>query len=322
MKLGGTAAYVVKVVSETELLEALEFAAEKNVPYKMIGSGSNLVWAGDYPGLVIVNDIMGLEINGATVTIASGENWDSAVERTVKAGLSGIEFLSLIPGTVGATPVQNVGAYGAEIADVLVSVRAYDTETDDFVTLKNSECEFGYRISRFNQQDAGRFLITQITLELSQESPTPPFYKTLQQYVDNEGVTEYTPANIRAAVIAVRQARLPDPAVIPNCGSFFKNPIITQAEYDALVEKYPELPGWEHEGQMKVPAAWLLDQLGFKNYTDDETGMATYEKHPLVVINKSATSVDQLHAFKQKLVDAVQKEFGITLEQEPELVQG
>ncbi len=255
------------------------------------------------------------------MTVGSGENWDAVVARTVQAGLSEIEALSLIPGTCGATPVQNVGAYGQEIADVLVSVEAYDLHTRAFLNIPVGECGFGYRTSRFKTTDRSRFLITGLTMHLFKQNPAPPFYRALDEYLTARGVSEFTPQIIRVGIIDIRSHKLPDPAQVANNGSFFANPLIDESTLIDIQASYPNVPHWPtSDGRIKIPAAWLIEQAGFKDYHDPETGMATWPKQPLVLVNEQAESTASLLRFKQKIVDAVQQKFGITLEQEPELL--
>lgn len=326
MRLGGTAAYMLDVRQASEIPEAVAWAEERNLPVMMIGGGSNIVWRDEgFPGLILVNKIQGFEIRkedgGFLVTIAAGENWDQAVERTVREGLTGIEALSLVPGTAGATPVQNVGAYGQEIAQTLVSVEAYDLRAKQMTAIPNAECEFGYRTSRFKARDRGRFLITSITLRLKRDNPRPPFYAALEKYLADNGITTYTPQIIRDAVIAIRSSKLPDPAKVANNGSFFANPIISREHLAELQAVHGDVPNWStSDGRVKIPAAWLLEQAGFKDYHDPETGMATWPKQPLVLVNEHAQSTAQLLKFRQKILDTVQQTFNITLQQEPELL--
>lgn len=330
MGLGGPAAYLAEAVTRMEVLEALSWAqTHGDLPVVMIGSGSNIVWQdAGFPGLVIVNRIMGYEVFEADetnvyLTVGSGESWDSVVERSVAAGLTGIEALSLIPGTAGATPVQNVGAYGQEIAQTLTSLEVFDTVERDFVTLARGDCGFSYRSSRFKTTDRGRFYITGLTLHLTRGNPLPPFYGAVQRYFDEHGITaaNVTPAVLRQAVIAIRTAKLPDPAVIRNTGSFFANPIVSQEEFTYLAEEYAGLPNWPTgDGQVKLSAAWLIDQAGFKDYHDPETGMATWPAQSLVLVNERARSTTDLLKFRQKIVEAVAAKFHITLQQEPELL--
>lgn len=321
MRLGGTARYLCEVHSEDDLLEALKFAQQNSLLFKAIGEGSNLIWSEKgFDGLVIVIQILGFNIDGAKVTIGAGEDWDSVVQQTVDRELSGIEFLSLIPGTTGATPVQNVGAYGQEIKDVLISLRAYDTSINAFIDLTNTECDFGYRTSRFNREDAGRFIITFISINLSQNRPSPPFYESLQRYFDTNSVSEYTPKIVREAVITVRTAKLPDPDYIANNGSFFSNPVIDSQKFDYLKLKFSEIIGWPVNGGVKISAAWMIDMAGFKDFHDEETGMATWAAQSLVLINESAKTTDDLIKFRDKITKAVMIKFEIMLDQEPELV--
>lgn len=326
MRLGGTAAYLANIRDRQELLEALAWAGSRGLPVIMIGGGSNIVWRDEgFSGLVLVNQIKGYEsrdeADGLYLTIGAGENWDEVVERSVRAGASGIECLSLIPGTAGATPVQNVGAYGQEIAQTLVAVEAYDRRAQAFVQIPGEECGFGYRRSRFNMEDRGRFLITAITLRLARKRPEPPFYPALARYLEERGISEPTVRQVREAVIAIREAKLPDPARVPNNGSFFGNPIIPAAQAARLLADYPQMPHWPAaDGQVKVAAAWLIEQSGFKGVHDAETGMGTWPAQPLVVINEKAGTTADLLRFREKIQEAVRRRFGITLGQEPELL--
>jgi UDP-N-acetylmuramate dehydrogenase len=326
MGLGGPAAYLCKVSDRTEVGEALNWAKQHNLPVIMIGGGSNIVWQDSgYAGLVIVNNILGYEIfedddENVYVTIGAGEVWDDIVERTVTAGLTGIEALSLIPGKTGATPVQNVGAYGQDISQTLTTVEAYDSQAGQLINISAADCGFGYRTSRFKTSDHGRFFITAVTLHLRRGNPLPPFYSSVQTYFDDNAISERTPASLRQAVVAIRQAKLPDPAKVKNCGSFFANPIISHDQFINLQANYETMPHWPTDEAVKIPAAWLIEQAGFKDAHDSATGMATWPRQPLVLVNESAKSTADLLTFKQKITDAVEAKFGITLQQEPELL--
>lgn len=295
MRLGGTARYLAEVTSRADIEEAVAWAVEHEMPPLMIGGGSNIIWKDEgFEGLLLINKVPGYEpfpedeLN-TYITVGAGENWDSVVERSVADGLSGIEALSLVPGTAGATPIQNVGAYGQEIADTLVSIEAYDLHTRQFLTIPAADCNFGYRTSRFKTTDRDRFLIVSITLHLMKQNPTPPFYRALAEHLatTHEGDT-YTPADIRNAVIEIRSSKLPDPQVVANCGSFFANPIISDSLVVQLEADYPDLPHWptDEPGKIKIPAAWLIEQAGFKDFHDEETGMGTWPKQPLVLVNE------------------------------------
>ncbi len=327
MRLGGRAAYLTEVTSRKEIEAAIVWAIEHKTPPLMIGGGSNIFWRDEgFSGLVIVNKIMGYqdfaedEINHY-LTVGAGENWDSVVERSVLAGLSGIETLSLIPGTAGATPIQNVGAYGQEIAEILVSIEAFDLHTRTFLTIPASDCGFGYRTSKFKTTDRDRYLISGITLHLMKQNPSPPFYRGVTDYLTAQNITTYSPIILRQAVIDIRTSKLPDPAVVANNGSFFANPIVDDGLLTELQAAYPDIPHWSTgKGMTKIPAAWLIEQAGFKDIHDLDTGMATWAAQPLVIVNEHARSTADLLRFTQKIVTAIQQKFQITLDQEPELL--
>jgi len=326
MRLGSTAAYLAEIQTKDDLLEAIKFAESKYLPTIMIGDGSNIVWSDKpYPGLVLVNKIKGFEKfnkdDHIYITVGAGENWDSIVKRTVDDGLTGIECLSLIPGTAGATPVQNVGAYGQETSETLVNVEAYDCQQKQFVTILGEDCAFGYRTSRFKTNDKGRFFIVSVTSRLKLANPMPPFYGAVQDYLSEHKISEYSPRILRDAVIAIRKNKLPDPTKVANNGSFFANPIIDKEKFDSLLASYPNLKYWQtDDGKYKLAAGWLVEQAGFKDAHDKETGMATWSNQALVLVNENAKSSADLLKFKQKIVDKVSQMFGITLEQEPKFV--
>ncbi|MDB5185134.1 MAG: UDP-N-acetylpyruvoylglucosamine reductase [Candidatus Saccharibacteria bacterium] len=327
MRLGGTTRYYCEATDRMEVLEALSWAQQRNLPVQMIGSGSNIVWKDEgFSGLLIVNKILRYELfkedeTNVYLTVGAGEPWDSVVERSVQAGLTGIEALSLVPGTAGATPIQNVGAYGQDVSQTLTTIEAYDTAARDFITLPAYDCGFGYRTSRFKATDRGRFFITAVTFHLTIGNPEGPYYPAVGNYLREHNITEVTPATLRQAVIAIRSAKLPDPAVVANCGSFFANPIISSGQFNQLsADLDTEIPHWKHDADIKVSAAWLIEQTGFKDYHDSETGVATWPTQPLVLVNEAAANTTALLAFKQKIITAVQAKFGITLQQEPELL--
>lgn len=327
MRLGGNASYLSEITTESEIEEAVAWATERDLPLMMIGQGSNIVWRDEgFNGLILVNKITGREIineddSSVTIKVGAGENWDEVVARAVDKGWSGIEFLSLIPGTVGAAPVQNIGAYGEELSSTLIGVSVYDRSQKCFETLLPQSCGFGYRTSRFKTTDKGRFLITSITLKLNKSNPVPPFYEALDRYFKEHGIIEFTPKIVRDAVIAIRNSKLPDPAKVANNGSFFTNPIIESTKFEQLKQKYPDIKGWPTvDGKVKLAAGWLVEKAGFKGIHDAVTGMATWPAQSLVLVNEHARSTADLLEFKQKIVFKVDEMFDIVLEQEPELL--
>lgn len=327
MRLGGRARYLALAKNDTDVAKLVSWAKDRQLPFIVIGRGSNIIWSDkDYEGLVIVARLTGRQViddnaAGATIRVASGENWDDFVAWTVDKGLTGLEFLSLIPGTVGAAPVQNIGAYGGELSDVLIEVEAYDTQTGALVGMLKDACGFGYRTSRFKTSDKGRFIILGIVVKLARANPKPPFYEILQHYLDQNKITDYSPKIIRDAVVAIRQSKMPDPEKVSNNGSFFTNPFVNAEKFEELKAKYADIKGWSVPGgRVKVSAGWLVEKAGFKGYHDPETGMATSDKTALVLINEHARSTEDLLKFKQKIIDKVYDMFGVKLEQEPELL--
>ena len=322
MRLGGIARWVIEITNSEDLLSALDFAKERDLPWFVLGSGSNVIAKGDYEGIVILNRIAGLEKideddESATYKIGAGEIWDSVVEQMCDLSLSGIEAMSAIPGRAGSTPVQNVGAYGQEIADTLISLDSYDTTSNQFATLTHDDCQFSYRDSIFKNPATRHHIITSITLRLRKARLAPPFYPALEAYLHSHNITDYSPQNIRTAVIAVRADKLPPVDRVASAGSFFKNPIIDKATAEKLLSKFPDAPNWPmSENRVKLAAGWLIDRAGLKGFS--KYGMMIYPKNALVITNQSATSSRDLDAFKAEIVDSVQGMFDIVLEQEPE----
>lgn len=322
MRLGGNAKFFVRASTVSELVEATKWAKDNSVNFIVIGSGSNIVWQDKgFDGLVVENNILGKRIDGNKLIVSAGENWDEVVHYSVENGLSGLEFLSLIPGSTGATPVQNVGAYGTDISQTLIELSAIDTQTNQVVTLSCTDCGFGYRTSIFNTTSKGRYVILELSFGLNRTSPKPPFYPALADYLDASSITSPTASNIRNAVIAIRSSKLPDPSVVANNGSFFANPIVDLAVAEKLKKDYPTMPFWPYkEDKAKLSAAWLIDQSDLKDFHDKKTGMATWSKQPLVLVNENAQTTQDLIDFRDFIVKTVDSRFGVKLEQEPELI--
>jgi UDP-N-acetylmuramate dehydrogenase len=303
-------------------VRAVEFARKRNLPWFVLGGGSNVVAKGDYDGVIILNRIEGFEKlsedeTSATYRIGAGEDLDSIIAKLANLGLSGIESMSAIPGCAGSTPVQNVGAYGQEIADTLIELEAYDTDSDEFVVLSHDDCDFSYRNSIFKNPATRHHIIASITLHLRKKQLEPPFYPVLEKYLSDNDITDYSPTNIRGAVIAIRANKLPDPREIASAGSFFKNPIVPRDAAEKLLSEFPDAPHWEMpEGQEKLSAGWLIDQAGLKSYSSH--GMQIYPKNALVVTNLNAQSADDLEQFKSEIIAYVKEKFNVILEQEPE----
>jgi UDP-N-acetylmuramate dehydrogenase len=291
-------------------------------PLLILGGGSNTVFMADWPGTVIVNRLKGktverLDQSFSRVRIAGGEGWHPCVRWCIDHGLHGLENLVLIPGSVGAAPIQNIGAYGSELADVIESVTAWDWEHGLLRELSQAECEFAYRSSRFKTRDRGRFLITEISLRLAHDFSPKIAYQSLAQELQRvDAAAQPDARQVAAAVMRVRRHRLPDPARIANVGSFFKNPILPTGEAEQLIEKHPSLPNWpEKNGRIKISAGWLIEKCGWKGRSLGPVGV--YPNHALVLINRGGATADHLEGLLSAITADVDREFGLRLEPEP-----
>ena len=319
MRLGGKARYVIDIESEDDVPEAYAFADDKSLPVYVLGCGSNIIGRdGGFDGVILVNKIRGMGIeseeeNGRIELYSySGELLDDFVTYSTKLGFSGIEALSAVPGTVGAAPVQNVGAYGQDISQTIVYVRAYDVLFEGFVEIPKIDMDLSYRHSIFNSGNTvGRYFITKVVVCLKRGELKPPFYTSLQYYLDIHDITEYSPETIRKAVRAVRESKLPDPAEIASSGSFFKNVYLTTKEEVAEAEA-KGIPVWEGG---KIPSGWLIENAGLKGKVFH--GMRVSDKASLVLINEGARDYADLAAARQEIIDIVYEKFGYKLEQEP-----
>lgn len=322
MQLGGNARFMTEVHTPEEVATVYRNAKTQSLPVFVLGGGSNVVAKDEgFAGIIIRMRIPGFEIiadtlNSTTIRIGAGENWDETVKRTVEMRLTGIEALSAIPGTVGASPIQNIGAYGQEIANTLESLVAYDTQTDAFVTLQNADCGFSYRHSIFRGAETGRYIVTSVTFKLSKTNPQPPFYKALQTYFDEHHIEIFTQDVVRNAVIDIRTNKLPDPDLLPNSGSFFKNAIVEDWQLNDLRSIDPNIPMYDMgDGRFKIPTGWLIEQAGLKGKV--LYGIKVHDKNALVLINESATSYRDLARARDEIAGAVRDKFRIQIEQEP-----
>ena len=308
--------------SASDVVSLYRNARKENLPIFVLGGGSNVITHDEvFEGIVLLNKIKGFEIISETdettdAKIGAGEVWDEVVEKAIGLGLQGIEAMSGIPGTAGAAPVQNVGAYGQEIADTLISLEAYDSKTDTIVTISADECDFSYRNSIFRDKEKGRYCILNITLRLNKAEPKPPYYASLQRYIDENDIREVNLSVIRVAVLNIRSEKLPDPAELPSAGSFFKNALVEKWKLEELQKEYSDIPNYAmSDGKYKIPTGWLIDRAGLRGYRSH--GMRVYEKNALVLVNDSATGYDDLAAIREEIVQIVFDKFGIKIEQEP-----
>lgn len=318
MRLGGAARYVIDIDKIEDLSQAYAFAKEKNLPVYILGSGSNIIGRdGGFNGVILVCKLTGMGIlreekdEVVQLYSYSGELLDDFVTYGTEMGYSGMEALSAIPGTVGAAPVQNVGAYGQDISQSLVEVEVFDTETGEIKTLPKDQLELSYRHSIFNHGElVGRYFITKVVVELHKGHLTPPFYNSLQAYIDEHSVIDFSPDSIRQCVRAVRESKLPDPELIASSGSFFKNVYLLPEE--AAGAEAAGIPVWDGG---KVPSGWLIEHAGLKG--QEFHGMRVSDKAALVLINESAKSYADLAAARAEIIKIVKDKFGFALEQEP-----
>lgn len=323
-RIGGVASYFCKADSIEDIHEALAFARSKELPVFVLGGGSNVLFSDNgFAGLVIQMNLKGVEIGerkeSVLVTVKAGEGWDSLVAHTVQQNLWGLENLSLIPGTVGASPVQNIGAYGVEVMNYVHSVQTIDGQTGREKIFSNKECQFSYRYSVFKKPAYKKFIITSVTFELSAK-PTPNLsYKDLHQLFEAKGIKEPTQREIRDAVIEIRMKKFPNLAEIGTAGSFWKNPIIEKEDYVKLNTLYPGLPSYPFGEKVKVSLAWILDHVcNLKGYTRGKARL--FEKQPLVVVAESGSTSVEIRTLSEAVSGIVEGKTGIRIEPEVEWV--
>ncbi len=320
--IAANARYFAEAHTEADLREAFQLQIQ---PMLILGGGSNLLLTQDFEGLVIKNAITGKTIieetdTQAMVRVGAGENWHQFVLWCLDQDLGGVENLSLIPGTVGAAPIQNIGAYGVELKDVFHHLEAMEVATGNMHTFSHAECRFGYRDSVFKNELKGKYCITQVYLKLTKRAhQLNTSYGAIRDTLAARGVTEPTIRDISNAVIAIRSSKLPDPAKIGNSGSFFKNPEIPAGQFAELQQRFPHIisfPG--SNGKIKVPAGWLIEQCGWRGTRRGDAGC--YDKQALVLVNYGNASGEDIWRLAQDIVASVQDTFGITLTPEVNII--
>ena len=317
----------VRIASVAALAAALADPRLAGMPRLLLGGGSNIVLTGDFDGVVLHMAMLGRDVLAAdgtddTVTLvraAAGENWHALVQWTLAQGLGGLENLSLIPGTVGAAPIQNIGAYGVELKDVLHSVTVYELATGQLRSMTASDCRFGYRDSVFKHQGGAGLVIVDVTFALPRAWRPNLEYAELAQEVARAGLETPSPDDIGAAVVAIRRRKLPDPALIGNAGSFFKNPVVSSACCAALLAAFPTLVHHAQlDGSEKLAAGWLIDQCGWKGRNLGAAGV--YPKQALVLVNNGGATGAEVLALARAITVDVRQRYGVTLEPEPVFV--
>jgi UDP-N-acetylmuramate dehydrogenase len=319
------AAYFVTVTSLQELQEILHSSICNNKKHLILGGGSNILFTKDFDGLIIKAALRGIDIvneNEETITIkvASGEVWHELVMHCVKNNWGGLENLSLIPGLTGAAPIQNIGAYGVEIKNVIDEVHGIDLSTGELRSFKNEECCFGYRESVFKHELKEKYFISSVTLTLTKKSHQFNItYGAIHDTLKSMNIITPTVQSISDAVIAIRQSKLPDPRVIGNAGSFFKNPTITPQHYQSLQKSFPQIPFYPSVNQeVKVPAGWLIEQCGWKGKKINNIGVHTHQA--LVLVNYGNGNGEEIFSLAMKIAASVKEKFNITLTPEVNII--
>lgn len=302
--------------STTELRTLLAERRHLPAPLLHIGGGSNLLFRSDYAGTILHSAIRGLEVtdedaDGVTVRVGAGEVWDDFVAYAVKHGWHGAENLSLIPGEVGASAVQNIGAYGAEAKDLIVTVETMEMETGREQTFRQEECRYAYRSSIFKQELKGKYAVTHVSYRLSKRPVFNLEYGNIRKELEAQGFAT-TLENVRAVIIAVRRSKLPDPQMQGNAGSFFMNPVVPYAQYEQLKRQYPDMPHYQMDnGQVKIPAAWLIDRCGWKGKRAGHVGV--HAKQALVLVNLGGATGNEVMALAEQIQESVWQQFGIRI---------
>ncbi len=314
-----SAKYYCNISSNEALQEVLAWNKKQLYQILVLGGGSNILFTKNFEGLVLHNALKGIELVRESehyyyVRAMAGESWHEFVQYCVKQNYAGVENLSLIPGNIGATPMQNIGAYGVEIKDVFYELEAVDIEAQSLVVFKKGDCNFGYRDSIFKQSLKNKFIITSVTYELPKLPKYNTSYGAIEMELEKQGVKELSIAAIAKAVIAIRQSKLPDPHKIGNAGSFFKNPVMPTEKYLQLKKAYPTLPGYADGASTKLPAGWLIEQCGWKGYRKEDAGC--YALQALVLVNYGKATGKEINDLSEQIIQTVQNKFEIVLEKE------
>lgn len=319
------AGYFTEIQTVEALKEAMSFSQNHNLALLFLGGGSNILFTRDFNGLVIKLNLKGISIqpwneNEVLVTAKSGENWHEFVMFCLDKNLGGLENLSLIPGNVGTSPMQNIGAYGTEIKDIFVNCKALNLETKEIETFDLEKCRFGYRDSVFKQESKGKYVILEVTFKLTTKNHhIRTEYGAIKTELEKSGIKNPTIQEVSQAVISIRRSKLPDPKEIGNAGSFFKNPTIPLAQFEALQQQFETIPGYPNGASVKVPAGWLIEQCGWKG---KQTGnVASHKLQALVIVNATGkASGKEIFNFSTEIINSVQEKFGIELEREVNII--
>lgn len=322
-RVAARASLLIDVHDTSRLGELLALPALRSQPLLILGEGSNILLASDWPGVVLCIVERGITVlqrsdDGDIIRVASGENWNEFVHWALTRGYAGLENLVLIPGSVGAAPIQNIGAYGVELCEFVHQVEAWDRQLDKAVTLDANQCGFSYRDSVFKQQ-RDRWLVTALQLKLPRSRAPVLDYAGVREALQASGITHPTAVQVATAVAQLRTRKLPNPDALANAGSFFKNPILPEEDAESLRDQYPDLPCWPAgNGLVKLSAAWLIEQCGFRGAREGDAGIAS--QHALVLVNHGNASGAQLLALARRIAETVHERFGVALTAEPRII--
>ena len=317
--------HLIKIQDQAELQSFLKHQDNFPKPYMILGGGSNVLFTGDYEGTILKNEIVSTDVTfedeqNVQLTVGSGVVWHDLVLWSVQQGWSGIENLSLIPGTVGAAPIQNIGAYGVELKDVFIKLTAINLTSGKVEVFDKSKCDFGYRWSIFKGEAKGKYFITSITIQLSKNNTAlKTTYGAIKNMLEQMQLTQPTAKDLSDAIIMIRQSKLPDPDKIGNAGSFFKNPIVSVVQVERLKTLHPDIPTYPiDKNTSKLAAGWLIEKAGWKGKRVGKTG--TYPFQALVIINNGGATGNEIHQFALAIQADVQEKFNIELEMEVNII--
>ena len=309
----------LEYADENEALEVAAILRNSSLPYIIIGGGSNLLLTRDFEGIVVHSACKGIRREGNRLTCGSGEVFDDVVAESIGMGLYGAENLSLIPGDVGASAVQNIGAYGAEAKDLIRSIRAVEIATGNVCIIENAECEYGYRQSRFKQDWKNLYLIVSVEYEFSDTFQPRLDYGNIRAELERQGIAEPTAQQLRQTIIDIRNAKLPDPKVQGNAGSFFMNPVVSREKYEQLLALYPQMPHYTVDaGHEKIPAGWMIDQCGWKGKSLGPAGV--HDKQALVLVNRGGATGQDIVTLCRTIQEDVKRKFGIEIHPEVNII--
>lgn len=312
---------LIEIDSEEKLQEVIHSKPAR--PFFILGGGSNVLFRQDLNATVLLNRIQGMVLveeddETATIAVGGGENWHELVLWTLENNWGGLENLSLIPGTVGAAPIQNIGAYGVELKDSFMGLEAIELSTGEEQVFSAEDCQFGYRDSYFKREGKGKYFITRVYLSLSKQTQVNTSYGAIQEVLQAADIVQPSIQDVSKAVIQIRSSKLPDPAVIGNCGSFFKNPELKLADFERLQAEYPQMPHYPAINKVKVPAGWLIEQCGWKGQKRGNVGC--YEKQALVLVNLGGATGGEVWNLAQEIKTSVKEKFGVELDIEVNVI--